>query len=65
METDVDELQCSICMHHKVGTIIVDCSHICMCVECSLKLVQQKNVGEVKCPICYADVKEIKRIYIP
>lgn len=52
---------CKICMENYHNTLIIDCSHACLCVTCSIKLLEQKKV---RCPICRQYiVKGIRRIY--
>jgi len=62
-EDTPEAMLCKICIERVHNTLVVDCSHACMCVTCARRVL-----GEVKkkrrCPICRQDiVKGIRRIY--
>jgi len=58
-----EEMLCKICFDRLHNTLVVDCSHACMCVTCARKVIRPL-VGSKRCPICrQAIVKGIRRIY--
>jgi hypothetical protein len=56
-----NEICCCICLVNKVTHICLPCSHFNLCQICSDTL-KQSNL--IKCPLCKAVVKEIKKVFI-
>jgi hypothetical protein len=53
-----DKDLCKICLDAPIETVILDCGHSMLCVQCASKY--DSSLG---CPICRAPIKEIKRLY--
>jgi hypothetical protein len=60
-----DSASCVICLDHQPICIILPCMHKSLCCSCARSITANgtKERGQVKCPMCKADVKEIKRVY--
>lgn len=52
---------CVICMSNPIGTVVIPCGHVCMCLLCS-KEVHKINYT---CPICRENIAQIRKIYFP
>lgn len=55
-ETDIEELQCTICLTYKKCMMFEPCNHLCVCNECS------KNINE--CPMCRSKFTNVKYIFL-
>ena len=51
---------CVVCLTNPREVILLDCGHICVCLDCSQAIPEPK-----KCPVCRADIERIRSIYIP
>lgn len=52
---------CKICMDKELCTVNLPCGHLCFCIQCSYKYINDNK--DDKCPICQIKLTEIKRIY--
>jgi len=70
LETEVDEknrqLQqledsslCVICVEHQINTVLLDCGHLCLCLQCSTK------PGLLTCPLCKKTIIKILQTFKP
>jgi hypothetical protein len=55
------ETKCSVCLDRSVKTVNAPCGHACLCVTCARKLADEPNF---RCPLCSAELKRIKRMFI-
>ncbi|KAF7801315.1 RING/U-box superfamily protein [Senna tora] len=51
---------CCICYEKKVDSVLYRCGHMCACLKCANEL--QWNSG--KCPICWAPIVDVVRVYV-
>lgn len=49
--------QCVICMERQIGTVILDCGHLCLCLPCA----QKEKLPT--CPVCQERVSKIVKTY--
>lgn len=56
---------CVICLSNNPVCVISPCHHKSLCCGCARTLTEKgtKLRGEVKCPICKADVKKIFKVF--
>jgi hypothetical protein len=52
--------KCSICMEKLVNTILLPCSHICLCQSCAGQVEDSDN----SCPLCRAEIDTVSKVYI-
>jgi tetratricopeptide (TPR) repeat protein len=52
-----DDVKCSICLDGPPQMICIPCGHLCLCENCSKKLMKKK------CPICNLRVKNIYKVF--
>ncbi|XP_002131654.2 baculoviral IAP repeat-containing protein 8 [Ciona intestinalis] len=50
-----DEMRCKICLDNPMDCILLECGHVCTCLECSQ--------GIRTCPICRQKITKIMKIY--
>lgn len=58
-----DGEECVVCMERKQSCIALPCGHNKFCVKCSRTMCDGKERGEVQCPICNRDVKEMMKVF--
>lgn len=46
---------CNVCMERKINTVILECGHSSLCMECATPLVD--------CPICRSKIVRIVKIF--
>lgn len=51
--------ECKICFDAPINTVLVPCGHLCVCLECSKRLVGSSRV----CPICRTKIRKVVRTY--
>eukprot|EP00163_Fabomonas_tropica_P001119 TRINITY_DN10851_c0_g1_i1.p1 TRINITY_DN10851_c0_g1~~TRINITY_DN10851_c0_g1_i1.p1 ORF type:complete len:368 (+),score=37.66 TRINITY_DN10851_c0_g1_i1:30-1106(+) len=51
---------CCICMNNAVNTVILECHHSVLCLDCAKSLMASKIK---ECPVCRQEIKEIMEIY--
>lgn len=56
---------CVICTSNVPACVIMPCMHKSLCCECARSLASQgtKKRGQVKCPVCRAEVEKIKKVF--
>lgn len=54
--TEIQELQCVICLDNKKCKTLIPCNHLCVCHKCS------KEIKE--CPICRSNFNKVQHIFI-
>lgn len=59
-ETLRDDQKCIVCWTNPKEVIILPCSHVCLCINCSTKI----NVDTKKCPFCRGTIGEIRPAFI-
>ena len=52
---------CVICMSNPIGTVVIPCGHVCMCLLCS----EEVHKINYKCPLCRNDIVQIRKVYFP
>ena len=58
---DVPEaLKCVVCLEAERAIILLNCGHVCACVDCAEKLVINYN----RCPVCRADIMGALPAYV-
>jgi hypothetical protein len=50
---------CVVCMTTKKNYIILPCMHMCLCSECV-----EPTRASTKCPMCRADIVDIKKVFV-
>ena len=51
--------ECKICFDAPINTVLLPCGHLCVCLECSKRLVGSSRV----CPICRTKIRKVVRTY--
>ena len=51
--------RCVVCMMEELNVCLYPCGHLCLCVTCSNRLMDQK------CPLCRLPIKSKLRVYVP
>jgi len=54
-----DDGLCRICCDAQSNCLIMDCGHMCTCLDCGKKLQETKN----ECPICRETIIKIIRVF--
>ncbi|KAJ3165731.1 hypothetical protein HDU88_003924 [Geranomyces variabilis] len=57
---EVNGTECCVCLDREIGTVLVPCGHMILCVPCSKSVMSQvsiKGPGSAKCPACRAPVE--------
>jgi hypothetical protein len=64
-EADDEAPSCAICTVNIPICVILPCMHKTICCDCGRKLTDDgfKKRGEVKCPICQAEVHKIAKVF--
>ena len=44
--------KCVICFNNDPTFVIIDCTHLCVCRECSIKLAAKCGDDDLRCPMC-------------
>jgi len=55
--------RCVACLDDPINTIFLDCGHSCMCKKCAFDFMRTTG-GDGFCPICRAEVRQAKQIYV-
>eukprot|EP00088_Acartia_fossae_P006451 TRINITY_DN12964_c0_g1_i3.p1 TRINITY_DN12964_c0_g1~~TRINITY_DN12964_c0_g1_i3.p1 ORF type:complete len:148 (+),score=24.52 TRINITY_DN12964_c0_g1_i3:40-483(+) len=55
------EKRCVVCLTGEKEVIVLDCGHVCMCLNCGHEIMRTRNP---KCPICRAPVDQLKKFYM-
>jgi hypothetical protein len=55
---------CSICLDNKKCVFLDCCTNVSLCLGCTKKLCDGKDVGQVKCPMCNLTFTKAQRVYI-
>jgi hypothetical protein len=60
-----DAPSCVVCLENQPNCAVLSCMHKCLCCRCAHDMTSNgtKERGQVKCPLCKADAKKIKRVY--
>jgi hypothetical protein len=61
-ESKVDEEACLICADNQRVVMSTCCAAISSCVTCAKKMYTNQAVGDVKCMLCQAPVKDVYRV---
>lgn len=52
---------CIMCLVNARGLAFIPCYHVVACADCANSL---RRNGAPRCPLCRADIKEVKKIYL-
>lgn len=58
-ETDIERLQCSICLENEKNVKLLPCNHLCVCISCARRLYETP-----KCPICREKIEGGEVVFI-
>ena len=56
-DSDSDDLACVACMARRKTCMAEPCNHVSYCIKCA-------RIAKMECPICKAQIKSIKRIFL-
>lgn len=54
-----NNLECVVCLNNPREVILLNCGHICLCVDCVQELPRP-----MKCPVCRQDVQRFQNAYM-
>lgn len=57
--TDVENDLCCVCLQNKKKVVLLNCAHICTCIECSNAIIEKKS----GCPICRKSIDDARVVY--
>jgi hypothetical protein len=58
-KSDVESVQCSVCLENKKNVLFQPCRHICLCVDCARSLHEKPE-----CPMCRARITGAEVVFI-
>lgn len=59
-DQDEDRDICKVCLDNEIQTVLVECGHMAVCVECGDKLMRNPRP---ECPICRAGIIKVLRTF--
>jgi hypothetical protein len=58
-KSEVDGMQCAMCLEHKKNVLLKPCRHVCLCVECARSLHDKPA-----CPVCRGVITGAEVVFI-
>jgi hypothetical protein len=56
VESTCPEIECVVCRDHKINTMMLDCSHCCMCTCCAIRIINNPDPSQRRCPLCKVEI---------
>jgi len=54
---EYQQMMCTVCMDEKKNTVILPCSHMCVCHSCATRQLD-------KCPLCKAGIQSFMKVHL-
>ncbi|KAL3082478.1 hypothetical protein niasHT_032841 [Heterodera trifolii] len=58
-------MTCTICMENKLNFMFTPCMHACVCKSCGEKIMNSREPGAKKCPICRKKFDKVLPFFLP